>query len=123
MALRIFPILRSRRRWAHTTFLRTSASSTDGRCSSATAALDPRPRTSGQRKRTAMKCIICSGSMSYHFSKQFDVYDLDKVDYVRCRDCGFSASETHFAMSDREWERLNHAFHSDSNAREDNPYN
>lgn len=70
-----------------------------------------------------MRCIICSGEMSRHFVKHFDVYSLQDVQYVRCESCGFSASQTHFQMSTAEWERLNNAFHNDSNAREDNPWN
>src|SRR5688572_21844342 len=70
-----------------------------------------------------MNCIICAGPMQYHFTKVFDVYGLEKVDYWRCGYCGFAASKTHFDMSDAEWERLNLAFHNDNNAREDNPHN
>jgi len=70
-----------------------------------------------------MKCIICSGRMSHHFTKHFDVYSLRDVHYVRCGSCGFSASETHFRMSPTEWERLNNAFHEGNNARDDNPWN
>jgi hypothetical protein len=70
-----------------------------------------------------MRCIICDGPTSYYFSKQFGQYGLGNVDYHRCAHCGFVASKTHFDMSDDEWTSLNAAFHSDSNAREDNPYN
>jgi hypothetical protein len=70
-----------------------------------------------------MKCIICSGATRYYFTKRFALYGLGDVRYSRCQDCGFVASQTHFEMSDGEWAALNQAFHSDSNAREDNPYN
>jgi hypothetical protein len=70
-----------------------------------------------------MNCIICSNRMAYLFTKRFDVYDLGDVEYVRCIDCGFTASATHFNMTDQAWERLNLAFHNDSEVREDNPYN
>jgi hypothetical protein len=70
-----------------------------------------------------MNCIICAGPMGKHFSKHFNAYNLGKVDYRRCDNCGFSASATHFDMSNEEWEALNLAFHNDSEARVDNPYN
>jgi len=70
-----------------------------------------------------MKCIICGSSMAYFFSKRFNLYGLGDVDYWRCEACGFTASRTHFEMSDQEWEELNIEFHNDSNQREDNPYN
>jgi hypothetical protein len=70
-----------------------------------------------------MNCIICAGPMGKHFSKDFNAYNLGKVDYRRCDNCGFSASATHFDMSNEEWEALNLAFHNDSEARSDNPYN
>ena len=70
-----------------------------------------------------MKCIICDGRMSSHFTKRFNVYSLHDVHYLRCGSCGFSASETHFQMSPVEWMQLNNAFHADNNAREDNPWN
>jgi hypothetical protein len=70
-----------------------------------------------------MNCIICTGRMAKHFSKHFHVYGLGIVDYYMCVNCGFSASKTHFDMSSDEWEALNIAFHNDSEARDDNPYN
>ena len=70
-----------------------------------------------------MNCIICHSPMSYSFTKRFDQYGLGEVDYWRCASCEFCASKTHFEMSDARWSELNLAFHSDNNAREDNPYN
>ena len=85
-----------------------------------------RNRYSGQQSSLVadkMKCIICFDGMAYYFTKQFSVYGLGAVDYWRCSSCGFVASKTHYDMTDAQWEALNLAFHSDSNAREDNPYN
>lgn len=70
-----------------------------------------------------MKCIICANDMSYYFTKHFNEYDLGNVEYVKCPCCGFSASTTHFEMTEQQWETLNHNFHTDSFGREDNPYN
>lgn len=70
-----------------------------------------------------MNCIICAGRMLPYFSKMFNAYHLKVANYSRCEECGFCASETHFAMTGSEWEALNLSFHNDSEAREDNPYN
>ena len=61
--------------------------------------------------------------MEFYFSKTFGEYGLSEVDYLRCTNCGFCASETHFQMTDQEWSDLNDNFHSISHQRSDNPYN
>lgn len=70
-----------------------------------------------------MKCIICKSSMSFYFTKHFDVCDLTQVDYWKCSSCGFCASKTHSDMTEDEWEKLNDKFHSKSHFTDDNPYN
>ncbi len=69
-----------------------------------------------------MNCIICDTSMFYYFSKRFEEYGLSEVDYWVCPACGFTGSKTHSEMTDDAWTELNSAFHADSNARTDNPY-
>lgn len=59
-----------------------------------------------------MNCIICKHPMSPYFSKAFDSYGLDTVDYEICAHCGFCASKTHYEMSDKNWAKLNDLFHS-----------
>jgi len=61
--------------------------------------------------------------MTYFFSKVFNYYDLKNVDYWKCVNCGFTASKTHYDMSQEGWEKLNLNFHNDNNLRTDNPYN
>ena len=61
--------------------------------------------------------------MHPHLVKRFDELELGDVAYVRCGACGFVASETHVAMSDSQWGRLNEAYHLNSFGRSDNPYN
>lgn len=68
-----------------------------------------------------MNCIICDGTMAFHFSKTFDSFGLTKVDYWRCDDCGFSISKTHADMSPAEWTALNEAYHSAYLGSEANP--
>ena len=46
-----------------------------------------------------MQCMICQSGMQYFFSKQFDQFDLGKVDYWKCGAGGFAASKTHLKMS------------------------
>lgn len=70
-----------------------------------------------------MQCMICQSRMQYFFSKQFDQFDLGKVDYWKCTACGFAASRTHLEMSEERWARLNNDFHSQTHYTEDNPYN
>lgn len=69
-----------------------------------------------------MNCLICDSSMFYYFSKNFDMPDLANVDYFRCNQCGFCASQTHFDMSDEQWSAINNAFHSVTHYAEGNPY-
>ena len=70
-----------------------------------------------------MKCIICESAMSFYFTKHFSVCDLFQVDYWKGNKCGFCASKTYFEMTNKEWEKLNDIFHSESYFTEDNPYN
>ncbi|WP_369410420.1 methyltransferase domain-containing protein [Neiella litorisoli] len=70
-----------------------------------------------------MKCLICDTHMHYYFSKQFDEYELGKVDYCKCPHCGFCASQSHFELSPNDWNQLNQAYHSKSHYAEDNPHN
>lgn len=72
---------------------------------------------------SSLNCIICNHKMKFYFSKKFDIYNLNTVDYWKCKECGFVASKTHFEMKDSEWEELNVSFHIDNNNRVDNPYN
>lgn len=70
-----------------------------------------------------MNCIICDSAMSFYFTKHFSICELTQVDYWRCPKCGFCASKTHFDMTNKEWEKLNDIFHSESHFTEGNPYN
>lgn len=61
--------------------------------------------------------------MEYFFSKNFNDFELGKVDYFKCSFCGFSASKNHFEMSSDDWEKLNNDFHSISHYAEGNANN
>ena len=58
-----------------------------------------------------MKCIVCESSMEFFFSKHFNSYDLEKVEYWKCSFCGFTASKTHYELPPWKWEKLNTAYH------------
>lgn len=55
-----------------------------------------------------MDCIICGGATRPFMKKHFSQFDLGDVEYERCDTCGFVLSKTHYYMTDRQWEELNH---------------
>lgn len=65
-----------------------------------------------------MKCIICNSNTSYYFSKYYSdsifsflIKDINKVDYYKCENCGFTISKTHYDLPKDRWEKLNYEFH------------
>ena len=67
-------------------------------------------------------CMVCGSPSVPHASKDFGgQWDLNIVDYSRCVRCGFVKSETHFAMSDEEWGRVNELCHSFYQGSDSNP--
>lgn len=70
-----------------------------------------------------MDCFICSGAMSPYFSKEFNgECGLRVVHYWRCAGCGLVVSKSHFEMTDREWQQLNHDCHAAYQGGEQNRY-
>lgn len=62
-----------------------------------------------------LKCIICNGQTSFFLSKQYaEPYNklLKESRFCKCKNCGFTFSETIFNMSDPEWIKLNNEFHT-----------
>lgn len=70
-----------------------------------------------------MNCLICENEMSFHFSKTFNIFGLEVVDYVLCSHCGFVCSKTHFEMKLEKWEKLNFEVHTHYNSMPDDPNN
>jgi Methyltransferase domain len=60
-----------------------------------------------------MKCIICNSKMEFYFSKEFQKYDLEIVNYYQCTFCGFVMSQTHQNMDLKSWKKLNHSYHEE----------
>jgi len=65
-----------------------------------------------------MKCEICNSDIIYYFSKTysetpFDEFmrEIGKVDYYKCKCCGFVLSKTHSELDERKWNNLNCLFH------------
>lgn len=71
-----------------------------------------------------MSCLICERKIEFYFSKTFNCYNLEKVDYWRCTHCGFVLSRTHMELSPEKWGQLNIEYHSsyqDSDSNPDDP--
>jgi hypothetical protein len=68
-----------------------------------------------------MRCEICDGPMAFDFSKTFDQFGLGRVDYWRCRDCGFVLSRTHADMPDAVWRAMNAQIHASYQGGDENP--
>lgn len=65
-----------------------------------------------------MKCIICDSDSNYYFSKTYSeklldefVREIGKVDYYRCKRCGFVLSKTHSELDESKWNNLNRLYH------------
>ncbi|MDN7455998.1 methyltransferase domain-containing protein [Burkholderia cenocepacia] len=65
-----------------------------------------------------MKCMICDADGDYYFSKTYTerpfsdfMSSIGKVDYYKCRQCGFVWSGTHQSLPVEKWSELNRQFH------------
>ncbi len=65
-----------------------------------------------------MKCIVCESECAYFFSKTYSEHPFDefmreigKVDYYKCKCCGFVLSKTHSELNEEKWSNLNRLFH------------
>jgi cyclopropane fatty-acyl-phospholipid synthase-like methyltransferase len=67
-----------------------------------------------------MRCEICAGEAFHDFSKTFDAFGLGRVEYWRCRDCGFVLSRTHAELSPEAFARMNDLCHSTYQGQEAN---
>ena len=62
-------------------------------------------------------CMICHSKTSYFFSKKYQSFpdspfkDRLKVDYWKCKNCGFVFSKTHQEMTLDQWQELNFSAH------------
>jgi DNA-directed RNA polymerase subunit RPC12/RpoP len=70
-------------------------------------------------KKWNEKCLICDSEMEYFFSKEYTqepyaamMEDIGKIDYYKCKNCGFVFSKTHYELSTKRWENLNLECHN-----------
>lgn len=60
-----------------------------------------------------MKCLICSGILDSFFVKDFNQeYNLSKVHYDKCINCGVVIARELIDIPIYKWEKLNNDFHS-----------
>jgi hypothetical protein len=66
--------------------------------------------------------MVCNSPSVPHAVKDWKgAWGLGEVEFSRCTACGFVKSETHFAMSDEAWARLNVECHSAYQGSDVNP--
>lgn len=61
------------------------------------------------------KCIICNGETNFFLTKQYtEPYNqlLESANFCKCKNCGFTFSETIFKMDNAIWVKLNNDFHT-----------
>ena len=50
--------------------------------------------------------------MYYFFTKTFNEVHLHKVEYHKCKECGFVTSKTHRELDEDKWKEINNHFHN-----------
>ncbi|MET0060714.1 MAG: methyltransferase domain-containing protein [Candidatus Thiodiazotropha endolucinida] len=68
-----------------------------------------------------MNCYICTAPAEYYFSKQFDRFGLDTVDYVRCMACGTVYAQTLLELPEHQWQSVCENYHASYRGSGDNP--
>lgn len=69
-----------------------------------------------------MKCMVCYYNMAPYFTKKFDNYGLNDVEYWQCEQCGLVMSKTHNDMGKNKWNKLNKLYHRSYLGSEADPY-
>lgn len=60
-----------------------------------------------------MNCLVCGRNLRKYFIKDFSgEYSLNEVHYEKCEQCGLVVARELLEMPLRQWEKLNHDFHS-----------
>jgi hypothetical protein len=58
--------------------------------------------------------------MEPYFTKHFHFPGLDIVEYVKCVNCGFVASKTHYELPDEDWQTINESYHGSYQGKVEN---
>lgn len=66
------------------------------------------------------KCQVCGNEIELYFTKDFKMKTLGKVEYVKCKSCGFVCSKTVCEMNEDKWNELNIEAHSSYQHKESN---
>jgi len=65
--------------------------------------------------------MVCAGQMGPYFTKKFNIYGLDDVEYWHCLHCGLVMSKTHKVMGKKSWNVLNKKYHQSYQGTENDP--
>jgi len=68
-----------------------------------------------------MKCLVCNQRLEFYFSKTFNQYGLEEVQYEKCPNCGFVGSKTHKELNKKDWAELNFRYHEEHRGNSKNP--
>jgi hypothetical protein len=68
-----------------------------------------------------MKCYICNSPTRHYFSKNFDRFELDTVDYQRCTECGSVFAQTLLQLPERQWQSVCKQYHGSYRGTGENP--
>jgi hypothetical protein len=68
-----------------------------------------------------MNCYICDALTGHYFSKRFDRFGLDTVDYQRCPQCGTVFAKTLLEMPESQWRAVCEQYHGSYRGSDENP--
>jgi len=68
-----------------------------------------------------MNCYICEAQTVRYFSKRFDRFGIDAVDYERCQQCGTVFAKTLLELPETQWRSVCEQYHGSYRGSEKNP--
>jgi hypothetical protein len=68
-----------------------------------------------------MNCYICEAQTTGYFSKRFDCFGIDTVDYQRCPRCGTVFARTLLELSEMQWQSVCEQYHGSYRGSGNNP--
>lgn len=68
-----------------------------------------------------MNCYICEAPTGHYFSKGFDRFGIDSVDYQRCPQCGTVFARTLLELPEKQWRAICEEYHGSYRGSEENP--